>query len=123
MLGDRNRYLLIGGGALVVLLLVLGSYFFFQWRHLQNSPQQVAKANSQKVIQEVGKLYELPSGQPTVAQIKDISKLTGQAFFKNAQNGDYVLIYTSTKIAIIYRSGTNQIVNVGPVQVNNSHSG
>jgi len=115
---DKNKYMLYGGGALVVVLLVLGGYFFTQYHHLQNSPQQQAQANSNKVIREVGKIYQLPSGQPTVAQIKDINKLAGQAFFKSAQNGDYVLIYTSQKIAIIYRQSTNQIVNVGPVSVN-----
>ncbi|HEV2412418.1 MAG TPA: hypothetical protein VGS28_01275 [Candidatus Saccharimonadales bacterium] len=120
MLSEKHRYMLIGGGVLAVILLISGVYFFMQYHHLQASPQQQAKANSQKVIQEVSRLYQLPSGQPTVAQIKDISKLAGQSFFKDAQNGDYVLIYTSEKIAIIYRGSTNQIVNVGPVQVNNT---
>jgi hypothetical protein len=92
-----------------------------QYRHLQTNPQSASQSNSQKIINEVGKIYNLPTGeQPTVAEIKDISKLQGQAFFKGAQDGDYLLIYSNAKIALIYRQSTNQLINVGPVEINNN---
>jgi hypothetical protein len=64
----------------------------------------------------VSKLYYLPKDEkPTVAQIEDKSKLEGQSFFTGAQNGDYLLVYTNAKIALLYREHDNKLVNVGPV--------
>lgn len=66
--------------------------------------------------EKVGKLLTLPTDeQPTVATVQDKEKLKDQPFFKDAQNGDKLLIYTKAQKAIIYREEGNKLINVGPV--------
>jgi len=95
-----------------ILVLFIG---FITFRHIQagqgsnNSQQHTAEV--QKVIAETGKLVLLPSGQvPTVAIIKDASELRNQSFFANAQDGDYVLVYSQAKKAILYRPSINRVI-------------
>ncbi|MBI5357887.1 hypothetical protein HZB74_03515 [Candidatus Saccharibacteria bacterium] len=66
-------------------------------------------------------MVEVPQGEePTIATVQDVSKLQNQAFFKNAQNGDKVLIYSQAKKAILYRPSTDKIIEVGPVNIGDS---
>lgn len=72
------------------------------------------KAEAKELVDKVSKLMVLPEGEPTIATVADSQALAEQQqFFKNAQNGDKVLIYKDT--AIIYNPTENRIVNVGPV--------
>ena len=104
---------------LLVLVIVAGAaYYFGRRRNVQGSSNTAAQAQQelQSVTTEVGKLMILPQGEePTIATVSDKSKLTGQDFFKNAQNGDKILIYANAKLAIIYRPSINKIVNVAPL--------
>ena len=56
--------------------------------------------------------------KPTVATITDIEKVKDQPFFKNAKNGDRVLIFTNAKKAILYRPTEKRIIEVGAVNIN-----
>ncbi|HZP55482.1 MAG TPA: hypothetical protein VFB03_01790, partial [Candidatus Saccharimonadales bacterium] len=86
-----------------------------------NHPDQLAKSQTQQLVLQVSKLAELPTGEdPTVATVSDVSKLSGQTFFANAQNGDKVLIYTKAKKAYLYRPSTNKLINVAPLNVNST---
>jgi len=67
------------------------------------------------IIEKVSKLTHIPNEKPTMATVKDITKLADQPFFKDAQNGDKVLIFTESKKAVIYRESTNEIINSGPI--------
>ncbi len=105
----------------VVLLLALGlaGYFFIKYQNISQR-EKVAGATTEvtKTIEAISKLIELPQGeQPTLATVSDKSKLEGQSFFTQAENGDKVLIYTNAKKAILYRPSTNKIVEVGPVNI------
>jgi hypothetical protein len=77
------------------------------------------KDNSVQIVSEVKQIfpYLLPSEAPTVATITDINKLSDQEFFRNAQNGDSVLVFPSSKIAIIYRHDKRAVINFGPTSV------
>lgn len=75
------------------------------------------------LLEEVSKLMALPKDEaPTVATVSDIEKLKGQSFFKSAQNGDKMLIYASTKKAILYRPSEKRIIDVGFVNLNQTAS-
>lgn len=89
---------------------------------LANS-QAAAEDEVNQVKNQVGRLIELPGETPTVATIVDIDKLKSQPFFANAQNGDKVLIFTNAKKAVLYRPGTNKIVEVAPINGGDTSAG
>lgn len=83
--------------------------------------QQSTAANQAAVkalVTKVGQLMVLPTNEtPTVATVVDPNLLKSQPFFANAQKGDAVLIYTSSKVAILYDPSVNKIVNVAPITI------
>ena len=111
---------------LVVSLLV--SYYFYN--KYQTSKNNLNTLNSsslgtgqevENLKKNVGALIELPKGEePTLATVSDKNKLNDQEFFKRAENGDKVLIYTKAKKAILYRPSANKIIEVAPVNLGNT---
>ena len=58
----------------------------------------------------------LPQNEtPTLATVSDLHALEGQAFFKNAKEGDKVLMYLRSQRAILYRPSIDRIIEVGPI--------
>ncbi len=136
--GSRKIFSLL---IVIVILGLLGAggYYFKRYRDtkkqqasLQNQnadlakqlgayradPNQAAQAEADKTIADVGKLYALPKDEkPSVATVKDKSKLSDQPFFVKAENGDVTLIYSNAKLAILYRPSTKQIINVSSVTI------
>jgi cytoskeletal protein RodZ len=104
---------------LVVVLVIALGYMFWKNKELSKPEAQtkLAEQASQSVIDSVSKLIIVPEDKPTVATITDVDKLreANESFYKNAQNGDMLLLYSTQ--AIIYRSAENKIVNVAPVVV------
>jgi hypothetical protein len=89
--------------------------------YLQDPQAQQARAQreTQELVAQVGKLMVLPEGEPTVATVVDAEALAKeQEFFKDAKNGDKVLIYKDK--AILFNVDEGRIVNVGPVLSVNS---
>jgi hypothetical protein len=108
---------------LILALGVMGGIYTAQqkpsWFGLSKGVAAV-QAETDALIASVGRLIALPGDEnPTVATVTDIDKVKDQPFFKNAQNGDKVLIYTKAQKAIIYRPGENRIIEVGAVNINN----
>jgi hypothetical protein len=117
---------------LVVLVIALGlwSWTLYSDRSdlrkqvaaLNTNPQVAIQKQTQDLLEKVGKLYNLPSGEtPTIANVTDANAAKKQsAFFENAQNGDKVLMYVKAGVAILYRPGTNKIVLVAPLTFTNN---
>lgn len=133
-----KKFLLTLNIVLIVLLVGGGAWFFLKYRKERSNlgkkyasaladlntykqdPQAAAQAEAAKTVAEVGKLYALPKDeQPSIATVKDVTKLKDQPFFDKAQNGDVTLIYSNAKIAILYRPSTKQIINVSSVTIQN----
>ncbi len=84
----------------------------------QQASGQLTPDQTQKLLAEVGKIIDLPTGEiPTVATITDITKLQDQDFFKKAHNGDQVIIYTQAKKAYLYNPTLKKIIDVQPISV------
>lgn len=115
--------------AIIFLILLLFGGLIFLGLSYKNSqdevkrlsnPAQAAKQENKELVITVSKLVELPSKEePTIATVKDVSKLQNQSFFKNAKNGDKVLIFTQAKKAILYRPSTNKVIEVAPINLGN----
>src|SRR3989344_6772897 len=111
-------YIILGG--VIVVCIIAASFFFIKYRKAQEA-LNVQKSSGNQVtmlIQAVGKLIELPTGEdPTIATVSDKNKLKNQPFFAKAENGDKVLIYPKFKKAILYRPSSNKIIEVAPVNL------
>ena len=114
---SARRKVLWGVVGVLVVLVIIVTIIIIVKRSGKDDPQ----ASSQRIIRKVGELYVLPTGEdPTVAQIKDESKLSNQHFFDTAQNGDYLLVYAKAKVALVYRERLNKLVNAGPINTKQS---
>lgn len=109
----------------VVLGITIGASVFFYMKYdasrkaaqTGDTPQNAKE--TQKLLEKVGKLIQLPKGEtPTIATVTDFEKLADQPFFRNAKNGDRVIIYGSTQMAYLYRPDVNMLINVAPINVN-----
>ena len=104
--------------ALLFLIFILAAasiIYSIRNNHLKSSANGISKLRI--VEAEVAKHYLLPLNEvPALATVTNSSKLT-TPFFKNAKNGDEILIYENNKIAIIYRPSIDRIVAVGPVSI------
>ncbi len=114
MKNKKVVYLIVG---IVVLVGI-----FFGWKKyqaMQNTPEaQAAKMEAQKesIITKIKQLTVLPEEEPVLFTVNDATLLKSQqAFFKDAENGDVLLVFQTGGKALIYRESTNKIVNSGPV--------
>jgi hypothetical protein len=113
---SRNEKIL----AIVVILLLIAlgvvGYLFIREKQQVESSTELSSEEAKKIKEDVGKLMLLPEDEePTIATIIDVEKLRGEnsEFYKNASNGDKLLIY-SQKV-IIYSPDKNLIINVAPI--------
>ena len=114
-------------GLILALLILVGGGGFFVYSNYLSKPDPNAPLTaqqSQKLIEQVGRLIELPQNEePILATVSDTSRLPSEPFYQNAQNGDRVLVFKNSKMAILYRPGTNKIIRVGAVNVVEPESG
>ncbi len=109
------------GVAGVISLLSLGAAVFFYTQYRTAISEKGAQENElAEVLGQVEQLMELPAGEtPTLATVADKEKLSEQAFFKNAENGDKILIYTESGRAVLYRPSSGKIVDVTTINIQN----
>lgn len=73
-----------------------------------------ASTTPEEIVAMLGKHILLPSGNPQIAEVKDVEKLRDQqAFFKNAENGDLIVLYETT--IYIYRPSRDIVVATADV--------
>lgn len=107
----------------IVLIVVSLSVSFIIWQNIQNSrdqsPEAVAARNeeeSTRIVTEVSLiLFTESEDEPTVARIDDpdVLRQANAEFYKNAAEGDYLILYPQR--AIIYREDENIVINVAPI--------
>lgn len=100
--------------AVVAVLVILAVGFVIARKNTSRSAvhSSLTKAD---LLQKVGRLTDLPSGeQPFIYTVSDQSK-TSQPFLKNALTGDQVLLYKQAGKAVVYRLSSDKLIAVGPV--------
>lgn len=96
-----------------VVSTAVAGYFFWKYKTTQAKDPMV-ELNA--VVKDVGKLVVLPQDEvPTLAVVNDKQKLSGQAFFDKAENGDKVLIYLKAGKVYLYRPSLEKIIDVAPI--------
>ena len=113
-LRQRERVVMMFAGLVIgiIVLVILGFGISSAWgRFFGGSDYEM-----RSLISHVGDHMLLPVGEtPTLATVSDLHALEGQAFFKNAREGDKVLMYLVSKRAILYRPSIDRIIEVGPI--------
>ena len=114
----------------VLIILILGGagyaayYFYDRYNQVVKNPEIITKQEADWLTERVSKLMKVPNDEvPTIATVLDKEKLKDQSFFKNAENGDKVLVYVKEKKAILYRPSANVIIEVGPVNMDAQQQG
>src|SRR5258708_4719917 len=110
-----KKRLIVGSGTLTAIVIFgIGLFYFLQYQHAQNllkNPVLASELEQEAIVSKVGKLTTLPPGElPTIAKVTDQTKLQDQEFFRDAKNGDIVLIYTKTKRIVLYDPLANKVV-------------
>lgn len=110
--------------ALAILFLfsaMTAGYFYLRTLNLQKNPAALAQKEVELLVNEVGKIIELPEGEtPTLATVTDPERLRDQPFFARAQKGNKVLIYTNARKAILYDLVAHRIIEVAPLNIGNA---
>ncbi|MBP6883155.1 hypothetical protein KBC14_02075 [Candidatus Woesebacteria bacterium] len=122
ILTNQERGNIVLGLLIGAVLALIPSYYFYtkyqQAQKLLKNPQQVSLEQTKSVVDKVGKLIALPNDEtPSLATVQDKSKLKDQPFFKNAVNGDKLLLFIKAKKAILYRESNNKIIEVAPINI------
>ncbi|MEI7891198.1 MAG: LytR C-terminal domain-containing protein [bacterium] len=106
-----NRKMIFGVVFAVIIFGLIGiaGYFYFQYK--KAIAGDIAKDEIAGYVLKIGKFMILPEGeQPTMATVADKEKLSSQAFFAKAENGDKVLFFSKSQKAILYRPSKNMII-------------
>ncbi len=118
-----NNKVIIGFVLLFVGLALAAGFFGWQFFTQKKDPEKARQDMATRITEEVGRIYALPTDEkPTVAQVQDKSKLADQQFFDKAKNGDYVIIYQTAKLALLYRESAKKLINVGPISIDNQQA-
>ena len=106
----------------LVILAVLASIArFFHVKGWGLSQQERDQRAVATLVKKINVFMLLPNEMPVVATVTDAESLkTSQPFYKDAVNGDVLLLYSVAQRAILYRPSDNRIINVGPVYLNQS---
>lgn len=95
----------------VLVLVLLGLVVFFYLKYKNSSQGEIINLTG-----KISKFMILPDEIPTIATVTDKEKLMAQPFFKNADNGDKVLIFMTAAKAILYRPKIDKVIEVASVQ-------
>ncbi|GMQ95340.1 MAG: hypothetical protein BMS9Abin13_453 [Patescibacteria group bacterium] len=124
--------LVTGRIKIILLLIFIGALVWFAFDYIEAKKQVALLSNPvaqqeayqkeiREIVKQVSKLIILPEGSPDLATIQDATALAAQQpFFKDAENGDKILIYKDK--AIIFSPTKNMLVNVGPVYAEESQT-
>jgi hypothetical protein len=90
-------------GILSIVLIYLLLIFFHK-----PSPQEEVK----KTLDQLSKIMVLPGEKPTIGTITDKNKVKTKPFFRLAENGDKIILFSQNKKIILFRPSTNKIINI-----------
>jgi FtsZ-interacting cell division protein ZipA len=116
-----QRLVTIAVGVVAIAALIGVGVLYRSNQQLKSDPKTLQKAQAKEssdLKAKVAKLIEVPKDEnPTIATVESKDKLKEQPFFKDAQNGDKLLIFPQAKKAVLYRVSENRLINVGPIAV------
>jgi len=103
------------GPLLLIIAAVLSVAASVVLTYSYHTNPDVATSKRARQLSELAQKHlSLPDNEvPALVEVTDASKLKNQPFFAAAQNGDVVLLFRSTRQAVIYRQAGDAIVASG----------
>lgn len=106
--------MIIGLVVIAVIILFLLNNYRLEKLHTQTPSKVLGQTTA--IIEQVGKVIDLPKDEaPIVYNVANKTKLNNEPFFEKSQNGDVVLIYSKSKLVILFRPKLNKIIQVGSI--------
>jgi len=102
--------------ALVLAALAAVMYFKPGKASLSDTASVTTEEQAKTTVSKIKQILLVEGTEdPAVAEIKDVEtvKKSNPEFYKNADNGDKLVVYSYR--AIIFRESANQIINVAPI--------
>lgn len=102
----------------IINLLEISLYLYGSMQKQEKRPLGIeGNDNINSIITRLESVVEFPVYEKPsrIANISDISKLSGRSFFANAKNGDIVFIYENNKMAVLFRPSSGKIISIGPL--------
>jgi len=102
--------------ALVLAALAAVMYFKPEKASLSDTASVTTEEQAKTTVSKIKQILLVEGTEdPAVAEIKDVEtvKKSNPEFYKNADNGDKLVVYSYR--AIIFRESANQIINVAPI--------
>ncbi len=116
----------------IVILIALIAASYGTYKLMVTYPEKfgllkgpsIIKKEEQALVAKVSRSLTLPTDEePTIATVTEPEKLSEQFFFKNAQQGDRLLIYQNSRKVILYRPSEDKVVEVGVVNIKQQGEG
>jgi len=118
-IGRRQIFVYGFFGLVIALLMAYAIYTTIQYQALKKNPAVTNEDTNKRILTSLGKILKLPDDEsPQVAAVEDKSKLGSDVFFKDVENGDFLVVYSKARRIIVYRESNNQIINQGPFVIN-----
>lgn len=110
--------------ALISATMYLGSSYFgainqqeVKGTQTTNQDGQPTDITVEDLMTEIRKVIKLPDEEPEIAIISNVDLLKGQNFFKDAENGDAVIIFKTESRGLLYRPSTKMILEYTKVDI------
>lgn len=115
----RNRFtMLMWIVASLILFCAVGAAIYFYRAYRQAIDAKPPVNETEKLVARLSQFVELPQGEtPTLATVTDKTKLAGQDFFAKSENGDKVLIFEQSRMAVLYRPSLGKMVNMATINI------
>lgn len=127
MKSQNSKYMI----ALVILVLILIASGVYAFRLKKSNEELMMKipptqaqeeADIATIVPYVSKYMVLPDEKPTIATVVDKEKLNkSQPFFKDAENGDKILVFQNARKVLLYRNhgtGSGKVINFDVFVIN-----
>lgn len=121
---DKVKLLIFAGFILLAGSIAVNALLFVDQNKLEDQvaklktpegQQEVAQGEVEDLVSRVSEHLLLPDETPTIATVTDAEALKAeQPFFRDAQDGDRIMIYPEAERAILYSYSQDKLVNVGP---------
>ncbi len=125
---SQNSKYIIALAILVLIVIASGVYAFRLKKTNDELKMKIPPTQAQEeadiatIVPYVSKYMVLPDEKPTIATVVDKEKLNkSQPFFKDAENGDKILVFQNARKVLLYRNhgtGSGKVINFDVFVIN-----